>query len=60
MRLPRGVVAELRTKGFQFHNWGAQQDNMIRLITAFDTADADVDGLVAAISAVLSAWRQDT
>ncbi len=46
--LPAQVIAGLEAEGFHFHRWGGPESATIRLVTAFDTAEADVDGLVAA------------
>lgn len=43
--MPDALVTGLRDAGFAFHRWG---EEMVRLVTAFDTDPADVDALIAA------------
>lgn len=38
--IPQEVLEELLTNGFQFYPW--EQETTIRLVTAFDTKEADV------------------
>jgi threonine aldolase len=45
--LPGTVVAGLEARGFKFYRWSASS---IRLVTAFDTPQADVDAFVSAAS----------
>jgi threonine aldolase len=44
--LPEPMIARLEAAGFQFHRWDG---NCVRLVTAFNTAVADVDAFVAAV-----------
>ncbi|MDP6805973.1 MAG: low specificity L-threonine aldolase [Rhodospirillales bacterium] len=48
VELPEPVIAGLLADGFVFHRWGDEQSRTVRLVTAFDTADADVDALLTA------------
>ncbi len=45
-RLPAPVIEGLRAEGFRFYDWG--EDNGIRLVTAFGTTEAEVEGFLAA------------
>ncbi len=48
-RLPVGVIAGLAERGFRFHPWDhALGPGSIRLVTAFNTRDEEVDALLAA------------
>ena len=51
--LPERVIAALRADGFSFYPWsvpgGGDADPAIRLVTAFNTREADAEALVAAI-----------
>jgi threonine aldolase len=42
--LPESAIAGLAAAGFGFYRWGT--DPVLRLVTAFDTKAADVDGFV--------------
>ena len=46
-RLPTSVINRLRQEGFQFYDWGDGGTPLVRLVTAFDTVEEDVDLLVA-------------
>ena len=48
VELPEAVITGLLADGFIFHRWGDEQCRTVRLVTAFDTANADVDALVGA------------
>jgi threonine aldolase len=48
VELPEPALAGLEAEGFQFHRWEPGQSTLIRLVTAFDTEEADVDRLIAA------------
>ncbi len=51
-RLPAAAVDALRAAGFRFLTWAADPARpVVRWMTAFDTADDDVDRFVAAIAA---------
>jgi threonine aldolase len=46
LQLPAGIIAGLQADGFHFHPWGNPTDNVVRLVTGFSTAMADVDRFV--------------
>jgi len=48
VELPEPVIRGLFDLGFLFHRWGGDADTCVRLVTAFDTAPAAVDSLIAA------------
>ena len=48
VELPEPVIRGLFDLGFLFHRWGGDTDTCVRLVTAFDTAPAAVDSLIAA------------
>ena len=51
--MPVKMIAALRTQGFEFYEWPAPRvDNqpIVRLVTAYDMAPADIDALLAAVS----------
>lgn len=41
--------ARLRAAGFDFYDWGAAGSNEARFVVAWDTPDADIDALAAAL-----------
>jgi len=45
--MPEAMIAALFAKGFHFYRWDGPRGNCVRLVTAFDTALADVDALLA-------------
>jgi threonine aldolase len=47
--LPDAVVRGLRDEGFRFYGWGrrGQGRTLLRLVTAFDTRDEDVEALLS-------------
>jgi threonine aldolase len=47
VELPEGVIAALEAAGFGFYRWGGAASHCVRLVTAFDTRQADVDALIA-------------
>ena len=48
VRLPEPAIAGLLADGFAFYRWGGETATTLRLVTAFDTRDADVEAFVAA------------
>ena len=46
--LPEAALAAMAEAGVVFHRWGGPESTTIRLVTAFDTAAAAVDGTLAA------------
>jgi len=47
VELPEPVIAGLLADGFAFHRWPGEGARLLRLVTAFDTRDADVDAFLA-------------
>ena len=47
VRLPEPAIAGLLADGFAFYRWGGETATTLRLVTAFDTRDADVEAFVA-------------
>jgi threonine aldolase len=43
VEMPNPVIEALLARGFHFYRWDGPQGNCVRLVTAFDTAAADVD-----------------
>ena len=53
--LPPGVIAALRSAGFRFYDWPAPpgvDGAVVRLVTSYDVATAEVDALLAAARGV--------
>ena len=48
VQLPSEMADGLLDQGYFFHPWPQAGENGYRLVTAFDTDPADVDGLIAA------------
>ncbi|MGL5059464.1 MAG: threonine aldolase family protein [Microcoleus sp.] len=46
MQLPEPVIAELLSRGFQFYRWEREGGCTVRLVTAFNTKEADVNAFV--------------
>ncbi len=53
--LPEAAIAGLQQQGFEFHPWGLPAEQQIRLVTAWNTAQGDVDRLVAAAQGLCAA-----
>ncbi len=49
VQLHAGEADRLRAAGFGFYDWGAAGANEARFVIAWDTPEADIDGLVAAL-----------
>jgi threonine aldolase len=47
VELPEPVIRGLFAAGFLFHRWGGETETCVRLVTAFDTAPADVESFLA-------------
>ncbi len=47
VRLPAPVRDGLTADGFLFHGWGPPEQDVVRVVTAWNTDPADVDALVA-------------
>ena len=50
--MPEPRIAVLERAGFLFYRWECAEGPCIRLVTAFDTEPAHIDGLLAALSAL--------
>jgi threonine aldolase len=48
VELPEAVIGGLAADGFRFYRWPDERSLCIRLVTSFNTADADVEALLAA------------
>lgn len=47
VELPEPVIQGLLADGFAFYRWPGEGTRLLRLVTAFDTRDADVDAFLA-------------
>ncbi|HSY89308.1 MAG TPA: beta-eliminating lyase-related protein, partial [Verrucomicrobiae bacterium] len=45
--LPEHAIRGLRADGFQFYRWLGEDQTLLRLVTAFDTKEADVAAFIA-------------
>lgn len=54
VEMPNTVIEALFARGFHFYRWDGPQGNCVRLVTAFDTAAADVDAFLATARGVNS------
>lgn len=54
-RLPAATIEGLLARGFAFYRWGAEANREIRLVTAFDTPEADVAAFLAAVRELATA-----
>ena len=50
--LPEPVIAGLLERGFTFYRWGPPDNREVRLVTAFNTREADVAALLEAAGAL--------
>jgi threonine aldolase len=48
VRFPDPILKGLQADGFQFYAWESDGRSMVRLVTAFNTAEADVDAFLSA------------
>jgi threonine aldolase len=46
VEMPNQAIEALLARGFHFYRWDGPQGNCVRLVTAFDTAPADVDAFL--------------
>jgi threonine aldolase len=46
MQLPESIIASLLSRGFQFYRWDSDGGCTVRLVTAFNTQEADVNAFV--------------
>jgi len=49
MQVPESVVAAVLAEGFQFYRWDSETGCTVRLVTAFNTREADVIAFVEAV-----------
>jgi threonine aldolase len=52
--MPAPLIAALRSQGFEFYEWPAPPGEslpVVRLVTAFDMAEPDIDAFIAAVAA---------
>jgi len=47
-RIPEPIIVGLVAQGFGFQRWGGSNSTVLRLVTAFNTTEEEVDGLVNA------------
>jgi len=47
--LPHAAIERAEAAGFGFYRWGGEEKGVIRLVTSFESREADVDGLLAAV-----------
>jgi threonine aldolase len=47
VEMPEATVSLLEESGFGFHRWDDAERPCVRLVTAFDSADADIDALIS-------------
>jgi len=55
VEMPDAVIEALFARGFHFYRWDGPRGNCVRLVTAFDTAPADVDAFLVTARGVNSA-----
>lgn len=46
--LPEAMITGLLERGFMFYRWGPEENREIRLVTAFNSPESDVDAFLAA------------
>lgn len=46
VEMPNSLIEALFAKGFHFYRWDGPQGNCVRLVTAFDTVQEDVDAFL--------------
>jgi threonine aldolase len=49
LQLPESVIAAVLAEGFQFYRWDGETGCTVRLVTAFNTQEADVIALVESV-----------
>jgi threonine aldolase len=54
VELPEAAIAALDAAGFGFYRWGGEGSPALRLVTAFDTREADVDACIATARRAIS------
>jgi threonine aldolase len=59
IELPEAAIVALAAAGFGFYRWGGPASPCLRLVTAFDTREADVEAFIAgARAAIVPASRK--
>lgn len=59
IQLPEAVISGLLANGFYFYRWGGEDSTTVRLVTAFNTCEADVTAFLAASRALISNFDGD-
>ena len=54
-RVPEPIIVGLAAQGFGFHRWGGSASTVLRLVTAFNTTEDEVDGFVSAAAQLADA-----
>jgi threonine aldolase len=54
IELPEAAIEALAAAGFGFYRWGGPASSCLRLVTAFDTREADVEALIAGARAAIA------
>lgn len=49
-RLPEAAIRGAMADGYVFYRWQGEADEKCRFVTAFDSKEADIDGLLASLS----------
>lgn len=57
IELPEVVISSLLAQGFQFYRWGGEHSTTVRLVTAFNTSEADVMAAIEAAHQTLVEWH---
>ncbi len=48
IQLPEAVISSLLADGFYFYRWGGEDSTTVRLVTAFNSSEADVNAFIEA------------
>jgi threonine aldolase len=59
VELPEPVIRGLLADGFAFYRWPGEGARLLRLVTAFDTRDEDVDAFIASARRHAAAMTPD-
>ena len=54
-RVPEPIIVGLAAQGCGFHRWGGSASTVLRLVTAFNTTEDEVDGFVSAAAQLAGA-----
>jgi threonine aldolase len=49
VQLPETVISSLLADGFSFYPWGGEHSALVRLVTAFNTSEADITAFLEAV-----------